>query len=45
MKQREYRKHGCVLRKELDENKADLAEVKKILREIQDEQVSTGRLQ
>ena len=43
MKQREYRKHGCFLRKEADENKAELAEVKKILQEIQDEQVSMGR--
>ena len=42
MRQREYRKHACVLRKEMDESKADLAEVKKILREIQDEQVSMG---
>jgi hypothetical protein len=42
MKQREYGKHGCVLRKEVDENKRDLAEVKKILREIQDEQRRQG---
>ena len=42
MKQREYGKHTCVLRRELDENKRDLAEVKKILREIQGEQRRQG---
>ncbi|CAB4007278.1 RING finger 151-like isoform X2 [Paramuricea clavata] len=42
MKKREYRKHSCVLRKEVDENKQELVEVKRILREIQDEQLRQG---
>ena len=42
MRQREYRKHTCILRKEVDENRANLAELKKILREIQDEQLRQG---
>jgi hypothetical protein len=41
MRQREYAKHTCVLRRELDENKCSLVEIQKILREMQDEQVST----
>ena len=40
MRQREYGKHPCVFRREIDENKHGLAEIQKILREIQDEQVS-----
>ncbi|CAB4024496.1 E3 ubiquitin- ligase NRDP1 [Paramuricea clavata] len=42
MRQTEYRKHTCVLRKEVDENKRELVEVKRILREIQDEQLRQG---
>ncbi len=42
MRQREYGKHGCVLRKELDENKRGLVEIQKILREIQSEQRRQG---
>ena len=42
MKQRDYGKHICVLRKEVDELKHGLAEVWKVLREIQDEQKRQG---
>ena len=42
MKKRDYRKHDCVLRKEMDEFKRGLAEVWKVLREIQDEQTRQG---
>jgi hypothetical protein len=42
MRQREYGKHGCVLRKELDENKRGLVEIQMILREIQSEQRRQG---
>ena len=42
MKQRDCGKHICVLRKELDETKHSLAEVWKVLREIQDEQKRQG---
>ena len=41
MRQREYGKHPCVFRREIDENKHGLAEIQKILREIQDKQVSS----
>jgi hypothetical protein len=44
MKQREYGKHACVFRREIDENKRGLVDIQKILREIQDEQVSTSEL-
>ncbi len=37
MRQKEYGKHGCVLRKELDENKRGLIEMQGVLREIQEE--------
>ena len=37
MRQREYGKHGCVLRKELDENKRGLIEMQGVLREIQED--------
>ena len=42
MKQRDCGKHICVLRKELDETKHGLAEVWKVLREIQGEQKRQG---
>ena len=42
MKKRDYGKHNCVLRKEMDEFKRGLAEVWKVLREIQDEQIRQG---
>ena len=42
MKKRDYGKHNCVLRKEMDEFKHRLAEVWKVLREIQDEQIRQG---
>lgn len=42
MKKRDYEKHSCVLRKELDETRHGLAEVWKVLREIQDEQIRQG---
>ena len=42
MSQKEYRKHPCLFRKELDENKCGLAEVWSVLREIQDEQRRQG---
>ena len=42
MRQREYKKHPCVFRKELEENKRGLAEVWRVLREIQDEQRRQG---
>ena len=47
MRQREYGKHGCFLRKDVDENKRGLAEVQRILREIQEEQLrqQSGNLQ
>ena len=38
----DYGKHDCVLRKEMDEFKRGLAEVWKVLREIQDEQIRQG---
>ena len=42
MKKRDYGKHNCVLRKELDETRRGLAEVWKVLRQIQDEQIRQG---
>ena len=42
MSQKEYQKHPCLFRKELDENKRGLVEVWKVLREIQDEQRRLG---
>ena len=42
MRQQEYGKHGCFLRKDVDENKRGLAEVQRILREIQEEQLRQG---
>ena len=42
VRQQEYEKHRCVLRRELNENKHDLVEMQKILREIQDEQRRQG---
>lgn len=41
MRQREYAKHPCVLLKEVNKNRQSLADVQRILREIQAEQVST----
>jgi hypothetical protein len=42
MRQREYRKHPCAFRNDLDETKRGLAEVWRVLREIQDEQLRQG---
>ena len=42
MRQREYRKHPCAFRNELDESKRGLAEVWRVLRELQDEQLRQG---
>ena len=42
MSQKEYRKYHCLFRKELDESKRCLAEVWRVLQEIQDEQRRQG---
>ena len=42
MKRKEYETHGCVLRRDVNENRRDLSEMQKILLEIQDVQHRQG---